>query len=290
MATAKQYFVDESGCGTLFNRKGQAIIGQAGCSNFFMVGLADCADHNALDLALASLRTALNDDPILRPLRQMDPARNQTACYFHAKDDPIEVRREVFRLLLRHEVRFSAVIKSKWHVLSYVSGRNGVDSTYRYHPNELYDFTLRRLFMQRLHRHESCTVTFARRGNRERSKEFRQALEFARDEFCASRRIDAVTSLEIRPAWPRQAAGLQAVDYFLWALQRVYERPEEQGVDRYLNALWEAGKVSLIIDVDDTRRSPGGVFYTTEKPLQAAAIPRVEEYRIGWPRPPDHTA
>ncbi len=290
MDESKHYHVDESGCGTLFNKRGKVIVGTEGCSSFVMVGLADVADHDALSADMNLLRAELLADPLLQPLRQMDPARKQTGLYFHAKDDPVEVRREVFKLLLRHEVKFSAVIKCKWRVLDYVLGRNKVDATYRYHPNELYDFTLRRLFKKRLHRNEYCRVTFARRGSRERSDEFLSALEDARSEFAHEHQIDSVSSLDIAPAWPYEAAGLQAVDYFLWALQRVYERPDDKGGDRYLNALWKAGKVTLVEDVDDTRLKPYGVYYTKKKPLQAAAIPRVEEYRNGWPRPPLHTA
>jgi hypothetical protein len=61
----------------------------------------------------------------------------------------------------------------------------------------------------------------------------------------------------------KQAIGLQAVDYFLWALQRLYERGEE----RY----WEyvGSKVSLVHDVDDTRENDYGVYYTKKNPLTA---------------------
>lgn len=50
-------------------------------------------------------------------------------------------------------------------------------------------------------------------------------------------------------AWacPAHRCGaLQAAAYFLWALQRLYER----GEDRYLGVLWSW--FSLVVDVDDT--------------------------------------
>lgn len=43
----------------------------------------------------------------------MEPERGKTARFFHAKDDVPEVRVEVFRLLLAHELRFSAIVKDK---------------------------------------------------------------------------------------------------------------------------------------------------------------------------------
>ncbi len=65
---------------------------------------------------------------------------------------------------------------------------------------------------------------------------------------------------------PADAGGLQAVDYLLWALQRLYERNE----DRY----WEyaAAKASLVHDVDDTRVNFYGVYYTKKNPLTRANL------------------
>jgi hypothetical protein len=54
---------------------------------------------------------------------------------------------------------------------------------------------------------------------------------------------------------------LQAADYFLWALQRHYERQES----RYLDSVWS--KVGLVHAVDETDVAPYGVYYTKKKPL-----------------------
>ena len=68
-----------------------------------------------------------------------------------------------------------------------------------------------------------------------------------------------------RASTPRRSGGLQAVDYFLWALQRLYE----QGEDRY----WETvrPRVKVVYDRDDTRTTSYGVIYTPAKPLTLAA-------------------
>ena len=54
---------------------------------------------------------------------------------------------------------------------------------------------------------------------------------------------------------------MQVVDYFLWALQRFYER----GEDRYLNFVWP--KTVVVHDMDDNREAAHGVFYTKSRPL-----------------------
>ena len=81
---------------------------------------------------------------------------------------------------------------------------------------------------------------------------------------------------------PKYYAGLQAVDYFLWALQRFYERGEE----RYVQLIWP--QTTMVCDLDaepleparkgDTKR---GVTYNETRPLglatRAGVVKRVVE-------------
>ncbi len=66
-------------------------------------------------------------------------------------------------------------------------------------------------------------------------------------------------------------SGLQAADYFLWALQMFYER----GEDRFISMLWP--KVECVRDLDDQRDGDGGVHYTQKRPLNAASYSRNAE-------------
>jgi len=144
-ATA-HYFVDEAGDGVLFNARGHVMIGTEGCSRHFVIGALQVQDPQALATALDGLRATLLADPYFKGVESMRPERRKTALGFHAKDDVAEVRREVFRLLLAHEMKFFAVVRSMDAVLTYVQQRNQRDEQYRYHPNELYDSTVARLF------------------------------------------------------------------------------------------------------------------------------------------------
>ncbi len=56
------------------------------------------------------------------------------------------------------------------------------------------------------------------------------------------------------------------MDYFLWSLQRFYER----GEDRFLGLLWP--QFRLVMDVDDKREADYGAYYSQEKPLARAAL------------------
>ena len=94
----------------------------------------------------------------------------------------------------------------------------------------------------------------------------RQALETTRSRFAEQHNLISEASLQVSEAPPKERAGLQAVDYFVWALQRLYERHEE----RYVTYLWQAFR--LVQDVHDRRKAGYGMYYTQKKPLNAAAL------------------
>jgi hypothetical protein len=262
----KHYFVDEAGDPVLFDGKGRVIVGTEGCSQYFAVGLLDVADAAGLSAELNKLRTDLLADPYFKKVPSMQPEARKTALYFHAKDDLPEVRREVFKLLQRHELKFSAVVRNKQAVLDFVRSRNERDAAYRYQADELYDHAVRRLFKERLHKHEGYSIRFAIRGNSHRTAAFQAALERARNRFAREHGIPITGKLDVKACRPTDEPALQAVDYFLWALQRTFEKRE----DRFLELLWP--QCSLIVDVDDTRVAEYGAYYTKQKPLKAAAL------------------
>lgn len=274
----KCYFVDEAGDHTLFGSRGKVLVGSEGCSRFFMLGFADVEEIEKLSADLTALRARLVADPYFKDVPSMQPEEKKTALLFHAKDDLPEVRREVFKVLQQYKIRFSAIVRNKLRVLAYVRRRNETDPDYRYNPNELYDYMVRRLFKQRLHTHGSYRICFARRGNSDRTGALTRALETARRRFAAEQGISANPQIEVVPTSPVREAGLQAVDYFLWALQRTFEKHE----DRFLQLLWL--QCSLVIDADDTRAKGYGTYYTKQKPLTAAALKEAEGYRSESPR------
>jgi len=257
------YFVDEAGDGILFNKSKRLVVGQEGCSSHFILGCLEVDDAKSLHDALESLREKLRSDPYLAKVPSMQPERKKTAVAFHAKDDCAEVRREVYKLLMQHEMRFFAVVRDKKTIVDKVLEHNKTKPAYWYHPDQLYDRCVSRLFKERLHKEDAYVIQFSRRGSRSRSKALRTAIEQARANLRASWGTEATSPIEIMAAKPADAGGLQAVDYFLWALQRLYEL----GEDRYWD--YVASKVSLVHDVDDTRDNEYGTYYTKKNPLKA---------------------
>ena len=232
-----------------------------------MLGLLEAPNPAELQRNFDDLRGELIRDPYFKNVPSMQEKSRKTALAFHANNDLPEVRREVFRILRDMEgLSFFAVVADKWRTLEYVRQRNETDRHYRYHPNELYDYLVPRLFKERLHQSRRYDIMFSRRGKSDRATALRQELEKARHEFANRQDIVSDVSLNVSVARPKQSAGLQAVDYFAWALQRLYER----GEDRYVEYLW--GAFRLVQDIDDRRKAGYGVHYTQKKPLDAAAL------------------
>ena len=255
------YYVDEAGDPVLFGAKGQVRIGTEGCSSFFMLGKLDVPDPEALAAALTGLRMDLLDDPYFRNVPSMQPERRKTALMFHAKDDVAEVRREVFKLLLGFDLRFYAVVHDKQKILEAVRKRNAAKKTYRYTQNELYDRCVPRLLDGRLHKDSAYRIVFATRGSNPRTAAFEQGVVKAKKAFQRRHGIESVAPVEVVASSPAKIVCLQAVDYFLWALQRAFERGEH----RFLDLVWP--KVGRVLDADDHRQTYARRWYDQRNPL-----------------------
>lgn len=269
----QRLFVDEAGDPVLFNRKGAAIIETNGCSRFFIIGKLEVADPGALTTALAELRQELLNDAYFDGVPSFDPKRKKTALLFHAKDDLPEVRLLVFRLLrgLGSGLRFHAVVCDKRVLLQREMQRRVQSPSYRYRPDSIYDDLFRSLF-SKLHRFADRYELFvAKRGAKDRNQAIRAAIEEAGREFERTYGFahSALTDWDIAISNPETTVCLQAVDYFLWAVQRFYEARvhqttgEEIREERFLKMLWP--QIGEIHDLDFGPAQ--GTFFTAQRPL-----------------------
>ncbi len=241
-------FVDEAGDPTLFANRRQAIVGTPGCSRFFILGKLEVDDPVGLGEKLAALRARLIADPYFSGVPSFDPERGKTAIAFHAKDDLPEVRYEVFKLLVAEgkALRFHAVVGDKERILQEVLRRNESEPGYRYQHNELYDGLMRSLFGKFHRLADFFEVCVARRGQSDRNEAMRTAINHAERDFTASYGFSrgAEDTWRIVVSASKNEACLQAVDYYLWALQRFYEPREDQNTGmakrdgRFLRLIW----------------------------------------------------
>ena len=260
MKTAN-YFVDESGDGILFGSQGRSLLTEEAVSKHFILGMLEVAQPEVLAVELEALRHELLKDPYFKKVPSMQAQACKTAKMFHAKDDVPEVRREVFRLLQRHSIKFYAVVRDMRAVLTYELERRRRDESYRYRPDGLYDSTVSRLFKERLHSYDQCTILFAKRGQSDRTQAFEQALRLSRQRFELKWNRAVTTQVQVEVKSSASEPCLQAADYFLWALQRYYR----SGECRFIELMWE--KVGLVHAVDELDLVPYGNYYTKKKPL-----------------------
>ena len=128
----------------------------------------------------------------------------------------------------------------------------------------LHDDLVSRLFKTAFHKADHFELIFASRGAKDRSAALKAALQKARQICEQNFGVKASHTVNVVNSGRTEHAGL-AVDYFLWALQRCYEK----GEDRFWSFVWP--KVRVVHDLDDTRVDSFGTIYTPQKPLTKEA-------------------
>lgn len=268
-----RFFVDEAGDPALFNGGGEVIVNTNGCSRYFLLGKLEVDEPDLLATKLTELRLRLMNHPYFVGVESFNPARKKTALLFHAKNDLPEVRFLVFDLLysLGKTLRFQAVVADKLVLAEQEQAKRVAQAKYRYNPDSLYDSLVRSLFgkFHRLaDRYELCV---AKRGAKDRNNAFKTALEHAERDFENTFGFSrgGVDAWAVTISNPQTMVCLQAVDYFLWAVQRFYEvqrhpeTGEEIHQDRYLNLLWPQ-----IAEIHDLHFGPStGTHFTDQRPL-----------------------
>jgi hypothetical protein len=260
--TTHHYFVDEAGDLTFFDSRGEPVVCRPGVSRYFIVGAALIHEPDTLQHTLTKLRACLLSDPYFFGVPSMSPRGKKTARLFHATDDIPEVRRDVYAILRRSNIEICAAFRRKAAVVAEFLAHYE-HTGQRLRAAAIYEELVTSVFENRLHIARRTQIMFARLGGLVHDVAIASAVERAKKQFEAKsqQRIDRPTSISSNEA--SEVVGLQVVDYYLWALQRLLERGEE----RYVNFLAPAYR--LIIDRDDTHRSTRGEHYTSAADLIA---------------------
>ena len=220
-----RYFVDEAGDTTLFAKGGKVLVGTEGCSKTFMLGLARIADTARIAREIEGLRSQLLSDPYFKDVPSMQPNANKTAICFHAKNDLPEVRREVLRLIATFDITVLVAIRRKSFLADIGLQARRLGGHAMIGPDQIYDDLVKRLFTRQLHLADHNKIIFAKRGKSARIESLAAAISKAKAAFAKyHRRKAADKPTDIFAMLPSETCGLQVIDYYLWALQRMYER------------------------------------------------------------------
>ena len=107
------YFVDESGDVVFYDRRGNLIVGQGGCSPILTLGFVETMDPKPIRRALTDLRAQIAADKYLQAI----PSIEKTNRAFHAKDDAPEVRYLVYQCLSKLDFRAQFVVDATESIL-----------------------------------------------------------------------------------------------------------------------------------------------------------------------------
>lgn len=241
-AESNWFFVDESGDPTFYDKQGNYIVGQAGCSSLLVLGFIETQDPTSIRRAVLDLRQTIITDPY----HQGFPSIAKTAVAFHAKDDRPEVRFQFFKLITKLDFTAQFVVARK------------VERVFRNRFNtkesEFYDYLVSCLFQNVMHRYTHNQIYFAKRGSRERQFPLSNAIRSGIERFETKMNQPIHTSYQVFAQQPSREPCLSVTDYMLWAVQRAYVYGEMQ----YYKTVEE--KVSFLVDLYDEEKRPNNRY------------------------------
>jgi len=247
------FYVDESGDPTFYDRKGNLITGQPGCSPLLILGLIEIKDPVQARQAILKLQKELVDDLYFKDF----PSIQRTKIAFHAKDDLPEIRYPFFKLIANLDFQAQFIVARKIERVF----RNNFHSK----ENEFYDHLITQLFQGKLHSYENNLIFYAKRGSRNRQAPIEDAIQRSIQLFEQKWNTTISTQTSVQAQTPAGEPCLSIVDYMNWAVYRAFTRGEL----RYFETVRD--KVSLLVDLYDTVNYPGN-WYTKKNPFELNKI------------------
>ena len=248
-------FLDEAGDTVFYGRHGVPIIGvKENVSLCFILGMAKVrSDLQTIRNEIIMLESEIVADPYYKGVPSIQKRQTESGGYFfHANNDPQEVRKTFFEYLQTLDFSFEAVVGRKIPSL-FINKHNKKET-------EFYADMLSHLLKNKLAAGGDLILNVAERGNSTKNITLSTALVKATDRFLKKNENGAVrTKVAFNVQNPRTEPILCIADYLCWAVQRVFER----GETRYYDYLQE--KISLVVDVYDSVHYSGSKNYYTEK-------------------------
>jgi hypothetical protein len=244
------FAVDESGDPTFYNKKGDLIVGQPGCSQILIMGFISTTQPSEIRKLVAQAREEVLSDPLITPFIR---GKRTDKFFFHAKEDRAEVKRIFFQYIKKMNFKARFVVARK------------IESVYinRHNKNEgvFYDDLITKLFKNVLYRSTENVIYFSKRRNKTRQAPLEDAITTAVNLFEKNHGIPVQKeNIRVLVQQPTDEPLLQVVDYMNWAVQRAYTVSSSQGGDAYLKYVMD--KIKLIWDVYDFDKHDGlGNFY-----------------------------
>lgn len=261
------FFLDEAGDPVFFLKGGLNAIGRGGVSHSFSLGMVKFAgDLNALRRAVEELQKSVETDVYVNQIPSVAKKMKAGGFYFHASEDPPEVRERFFRFLRETGVEAEIVVARKIPDV-FVGKHNGKDS-------EFYADLLSHLLKTKLRFGQKVVLHIAARGHTTRATTFNLGLKKAMERSSKKWGPSTLTSHVVFDVQtPRTEALLNVADYICWSVQRVFEKGEV----RYYDFLKD--RILRVVDLYDFSR------YNGQKNFYGPNNPLTQENKLGPPSP-----
>jgi hypothetical protein len=233
-------FLDEAGDTTFFGKGKVPVIGQLGVSLSFAIGMVkfNC-DLAGARKQVSNLQAEVANDRYLRVIPSVARKIAGHGFYFHATDDPAEVREHFFKLIDSMDCSCEVVVARKIISL-FAAKHHGRDA-------EFYADVLSHLLKNKLRLRDKLVLNIAERGKSTKNTNLQLALTKSMERFTKTGDAKDISSSIVFNVQNHVTEPLLNVaDYMCWAVQRVFER----GETRYYDFLGE--KIKVVIDLYDT--------------------------------------
>lgn len=237
------YYFDEAGDSNILGHHGVNLVESGVASKVFMVGYLETKNPKGLTKSLNALHKEICEDELLREI----PSMEKTKVAFHAAKDCPEVRDRVFRLLKNLDFTYYCVVLQKREEF--------FRKRFEFKNTEIYKYAVKNLLENRLHLYSEIDCYFSSLGNVVRKDTMQSAIDSAIDAFSSKWHYENKNSIRIFIQQASEIPLLQASDYVLWTIQRVYEKKEY----RFYNYLKD--KIKIVHDILDFK------YYSSKNPM-----------------------
>jgi hypothetical protein len=218
-------FLDEAGDTTFFGKRRVPILGHDGVSLCFGLGMVRFVPA-VIEMRdqVEELCRAVELDEYVNRIPSVTKRVQSGGFFFHAKDDPPEVREKLFKWIRDTDCSMEMVVGRKIPAL-FARKHHGKDS-------EFYADLLSHLLKNKLQLGQRLVINVAERGKTTRNNVLQMALAKARERFTKRKDPAAISSeVVFNVQNPRTEPLLCVPDYLAWTVQRVFERGETRYYD-----------------------------------------------------------
>ena len=244
--TKDHRYLDEAGDLSFLSKgKRELILGKDGVSNCFILGMLKInEDPKVLREKIEALEQSIEESVLYNQIPSVVKRIKKNKYFFHCKDDHPEIRAKFFEFVSSVDCSFQAVVGRK--EFFYNKNKNNLVA------NDLYTEILSHLIKDKFKIDKKLILNIASRGSSTNYKNLQLSLKSAEERFLKTNTKDAIkTNVVFNVQDFINEPILSVVDYYCWAIQRVYER----GETRFYDYLF--GNISLVFDLWDIKNYKG---------------------------------